>query len=820
MGKLRIDSYRKIQDVPLETWNRLAPREAVGLESNHLLANEESRINALSPWYLICYDDDTAVGIIYAFSITLNLAEMAGIYPADVLATVNTWRSGFMETRVLEVGHIASVGRTVCIDPVVLKKFWPLVNAELDRIAAAENAALCFIRDIEQPLWNDFAELEDFAYIPVEGFPLAQLDLPWDSFDGYLGALKSKRRNDLKKRMGKLTANPRIEIRIISDYAWLAEDMARLWTQVAKKNNGYSHEKLTPHWFRMMAKHLSDRSHVLAFFLDGRLVAFGLNLVGDEEFFGMAEGLDYELRDEYALYANCFLESIRIACSLGKKRINLGITTYDFKMSLGAVPQRCRYYMKDCRGGTFTAVYADLFKEVIELPGTSHSPFRQEQAIEVSESPAPNETEQGGKPDPFRHHLQSSRLGRVRLAGMYRYFPVFTGPQGPVVEYENREVIMMGSNSYLGLANHPRVREAMHTALDRYGSGCSGSPLLNGTLDVHRELARQLAVFTGKDDAMLYSTGYQANVGALSALVGRHDVLIMDRRNHASLIDGARLSGAKLVRYEHNNVHSLEQVLARHADEACLIVSDSVFSMEGTIIDLPAMVALKKRYGARLMLDESHAIGVFGKNGRGIAEHYGLGSEVDIIMGTFSKSFASVGGFIAGDAAIIDSLRHNSRGHIFSASLPPTAVAAVLAALKLIESEPWRRDVLKRNAIFLGEGLRSLGYRVDTSESPIVPVFCGHEVIALGAYARLLDLGVYVNPVLSPAVPQGQEVLRVSVMATHEQTHLDRALEAFAFLRTSSWPAPVRPEAKTEPECVPDFRLQEWGNTDDCEELR
>jgi len=815
MSRPGIVSYRTITDVPRDVWDRLAPRDAVGLESNHLLANEESRINDLSPWYLVCYDDDTAVGIVYAFSITLNLAEMAGIYPSDVLAAVHTWRKGFMETRVLEVGHIASVGRTICIDPAVFREFLPLVNAELGRIAAVEKADLCFIRDIEETLWNDFAILEDFAFIPVEGFPLAQLDLPWDSIDGYLGALKSKRRNDLKKRMGKLTAEGRIDIRIISDYAPLAEDMARLWTQVAKKNNGYSHEKLTPRWFRMMAKYMGDRSHVLGFFLDGRLVAFGLNLVGDEEFFGMAEGLDYELRDEYALYANCFLESIRVACSLGKKRINLGITTYDFKMSLGAVPRRCRYYLRDCRDGAYTSVYADLFREVIELPGTVHSPFRKEAApfapgtgSEVPDTAAVYAMEHHRKPDPFRHHIQSSRLGRARLAGMYRYFPVFTGQQGPVVQYENRDVIMMGSNSYLGLANHPRIRGAMHAALDRYGSGCSGSPLLNGTLDIHRELARRLAVFTGKDDAMLYSTGYQANVGALSALVGRHDVLIMDKRNHASLIDGARLSGARLVRYEHNDMHSLEQVLARHADDACLIVSDSVFSMEGTIIDLPAMVALKKRYGARLMLDESHAIGVFGSGGRGIAEHYGLASEVDIIMGTFSKSFASVGGFIAGDAVIIDSLRHTSRGHIFSASLPPAAVAAVLAALDVMESEPGRRDVLRRNAMIMGEGLRSLGYRVDASESPIVPVFCGHELIALGAYSRLLDLGVYVNPVLSPAVPQGQEVLRVSLMATHEAEHIDRALESFALLRTPFWPSPGIPAVRTEPEIDPDVRLQ------------
>jgi 8-amino-7-oxononanoate synthase len=479
----------------------------------------------------------------------------------------------------------------------------------------------------------------------------------------------------------------------------------------------------------------------------------------------------------------------------------MGITTYDFKQALGALAHPCRYYIKACKQGAFTPLYAELFREVIELPTTSHSPFGQEPGQEdlpaeagpapAGEAPDADTTgadQNRSSLDPLGHHSMSTRPGRARLAGIYAYFPVFEGPQGPVVRHQGRDVIMLGSNSYLGLSQHPRLVRAMHEALDHYGSGCSGSPLLNGTLTLHRDLAIRLAGFCQKQDALLYSTGYQTNVGTLSALIGRRHTVLMDRRSHASLIDGVRLSGARLIRYNHNDMASLEQALQSHRKEPCLIVTDSVFSMEGTVVQLPELVRLARRYGARIMLDESHALGVLGPHGRGAAELFGLSHEIDVIMGTFSKSFASVGGFVAGDRTVIDSVRHNSRGLIFSASLPPSAVAAVLAALDLVEEEPWRRQALMNNADQLRTGLRKLGYRVDSSEAPILPVHCGHELIALGAYARLLELGVFVNPVLSPAVPQGEEVLRLSLLVSHERTHLENALRAFELLKAPRWP--------------------------------
>jgi 8-amino-7-oxononanoate synthase len=392
--------------------------------------------------------------------------------------------------------------------------------------------------------------------------------------------------------------------------------------------------------------------------------------------------------------------------------------------------------------------------------------------------------------DPFSKLLDYTRVSAARVAGIYQYFPVFESAQCPVIKHEGRDVIMLGTNSYLGLATHPDVKAAMHRAIDEYGSACSGSPLLNGTLDIHRELASRLARFSGKEDALLYSTGYQANVGALSAILGRHDIVVMDKRSHASLVDGARLSGAKLARYEHNDLESLEAQLKRHSGQPVLVVTDSLFSMEGTVADLPGIVGLARRYGARLMLDESHAIGVLGARGAGAAESFGLVDAVDLIMGTFSKSLASVGGFVAGSRKVIDSLRHLSRGHVFSASLPPAAVAATLAALDIVERDGSLRERLASNAAFLAGGLRSLGFEVGAAEGPIVPVHCGHELLALSAYRKLFEDGVFVNPVLHPAVPKGCELLRVSLMATHDEATLSRALDIFARARTPWWPAP------------------------------
>ena len=786
----RIECYTSITEVPVSIWEKFAQRDSVGLEMGYLYAIEDSGINDIHPYYLIGYRNAEPIGIAYCFSIQMDLAKMANSYPPEVLRTIKTWKPDFMEVRIVEVGHIASIGTTIEALQPYMPNFLDMLSEKLDEIAQFENADLGLIRDISPSSLSEFDVLKNKGYQSVMGFPVARMKLNWSSFDEYLAALKSQKRHKIRQRRFELQA-PEIKVEIIENYAPYAERLAELWKNVAKRNNGYEHERLTPSFFEALSHHLRGRSHVVAIKLHGKIVAYGLNLIGDEEYFGMAEGLDYAVRDRYDLYANNIFEGLRVACELKKKYYNIGITTYDFKTSIGAELNPTIYLMKAFKESAYTPVYADLIQESIEQPENHHRAFR---GIHKSNRPQLKNiqstlTHSTNSLDPFTKHLNYIRVDTARSTGLYAFCPEFESSQEPIIQHTGRDVIMLGTNSYLGLSTHPKVTDAMHAAIDKYGSGCSGSPLLNGTLDLHNQLTNELAQFMEKQDALIFSTGYQTNVGVVSALVSRNDVLIMDKRNHASLIDGARLSGATLARYKHNDLEALEAVLKKYVHKPKLIVTDSVFSMEGTLIDLPKIVLLAKKYQARLMLDESHAVGVFGKTGRGVAEHYSLLNEVDIIMGTFSKSFASVGGFVAGDRKIIDTLKHIARSHIFSASLPPAAVAAVLTALKIIDEEPERRTQLLENARFLANGLQDLGFRVGRHGGPIIPVFCGHEILALAAFSKLFDEGVFVNPVTYPAVPKDQEILRISLMATHDETMLLHALDVFKRIRTPNWPA-------------------------------
>jgi 8-amino-7-oxononanoate synthase len=785
----RIECYNSITRVPVPCWERLASRQTVGLELEHLRAIELSDINNLHPFYLIGYENEEPVGIAYCFSIEIDMARMANTYPPKVLETIKIWKPGFMQIRLLEVGHIASLGATIEVNSASAASFLNVLSVKIDEIARIENSDLCLIRDISLTDYADFSVLTQVGFQPVMGFPVARMKVAWESLEEYTASLKSKKRRNVLMKMEKLNA-PEISVEVIDDYAPYADRLAQLWTNVALNNNGYEHERLTPAFFVAMSENLKGRSHVVAIKRYGEIVAYGLNLIGDDEYFGVAEGMDYELRDQYDLYANNFFEALRMACHLEKKIFNLGITSYDFKTSIGAELDPCIYFVKALKQPCYTSVYADLIGKSIDQPENKHRVFRNETTsnrvqLKKSYSILNKQTD---SLDPFARHYRYIRVDKVRSANLYTYCPVFESAQEPVIKHEGREVIMLGTNSYLGLATHPNVKQAAHEAIDKYGSGCSGSPLLNGTLDLHQQLSGELARFLGKEDTLLFTTGYQTNVGVISALVCRNDVLIMDERDHASLVDGARLSRATLARYKHNNIDSLEQLLKKYANQPKLIVTDSLFSMEGTIVDLPEIVKLAKKYKARLMLDESHALGVMGPGGRGVAEYYGLTNEVDVIMGTFSKSFASVGGFVAGDRKLIDTLRHTSRSHIFSASLPPSAVAAVLASLKIIIDEPERRTRVLANAGFLAKGLKALGYDVDYNGSPIVPLFCGHELIAVAAFNKLFENGVFVNPVTSPAVPKNHEMLRISLMATHTEEMLLKALEVFKQLRTTCWP--------------------------------
>ena len=342
-------------------------------------------------------------------------------------------------------------------------------------------------------------------------------------------------------------------------------------------------------------------------------------------------------------------------------------------------------------------------------------------------------------------------------------------------------MIMIGSNNYMGLTGHPKVVEAALEATKKYGTGCTGSRFLNGTLDLHLELEARLAAFVGKKAALCFSTGFQANLGAISALVGKDDIVFVDRENHASIVDGYRLSFGKVVKYRHNDFADLERVLRLHEQEDAgkIIVSDGVFSMEGTIAPVPDLVRLAQKYGTRLYIDDAHALGVLGKHGRGSVEHWNMNREIDLVMGTFSKSFASLGGFVAGDEEVIDYIKHHARSLIFSASMPPAAVAAVIASLEIIAAEPERIEQLWKNTRKMKEGFDSLGFNTGESNTPIIPIVIGEDEDCFTFWKELWDTGIFVNPAISPAVPPHQAILRTSYMATHHDEELDFVLEMF-----------------------------------------
>jgi 8-amino-7-oxononanoate synthase len=365
--------------------------------------------------------------------------------------------------------------------------------------------------------------------------------------------------------------------------------------------------------------------------------------------------------------------------------------------------------------------------------------------------------------------------------GIYPYFVPIESEAGPEVIINGETKVMLGSNNYLGLTQHPKVKEAARAAVERYGSGCTGSRLMNGTLDLHVELERRLANWMQRDAALVFTTGFQANLGTISALVGRHDTVVIDRADHASIVDGCRLALGDSVRFKHNDLDDLERVLQKiEPGGGILIVVDGVYSMEGDLAELPGIVELAKKYNARILVDEAHSAGVFGDQGRGTADHFGVRDEIDLIMTTFSKSFASIGGFIAADADVIYFIKHNGRAFLFSASLPPASTAAALAALDIIETEPERRERLWANARRMKKELAGLGFNTGDSKSPVIPIIVGEEIRLATFWRRLLDAGVYTNAAVTPAVEPDRALIRTSYMATHEDKHLDRALEIIA----------------------------------------
>lgn len=374
-------------------------------------------------------------------------------------------------------------------------------------------------------------------------------------------------------------------------------------------------------------------------------------------------------------------------------------------------------------------------------------------------------------------------LKMAKEKGIYPYFHCLETKQAPEVVMEGKEIIMIGSNNYLGLTSHEEVIEAGIKAIEKYGSGCSGSRFLNGTLDTHILLEKELAEFLHKEDVVAFSTGFQSNLGIISAIAGRTDYILCDKENHASIYDGCRLSFAKMLRYNHSDMEDLERLLQTIPETAgILIVTDGVFSMGGDICKLPEIVKLAKKYGARIMVDDAHGLGVLGAHGRGTAEHFGLEDEVDIYMGTFSKSLASLGGYMAARKDVCEFVRHSSRPFIFSASITPASVACARAALAILKREPERVARLREISNYMREGLKKKNINMIDSNSgtPIIPIYTYGNVRTFTACQKLFERGVYVNPTISPAVPVGQSLIRTSYMATHKEEQMDRAIEHIA----------------------------------------
>jgi len=369
----------------------------------------------------------------------------------------------------------------------------------------------------------------------------------------------------------------------------------------------------------------------------------------------------------------------------------------------------------------------------------------------------------------------------IQSLGVYPYFHRIETPQNPVVICEGKKMIMMGSNNYLGLASNWKLKMASIRSIQKYGVGCVGSRFLNGTLDIHEKLEEEIADFIGKPKCIVFTTGMQANLGVISAIVGKDNYVITDKYDHASIIDGCKLSFGKMLRFKHNDMEDLERVLKQVEDKPKLIVVDGVFSMEGDIAPIPKLVELKKKYNARLLVDDAHGIGVMGRNfnGKGTCDYFGLTDEVDLIVGTFSKSLASIGGFVVGGEDIIHYIKHMARALIFSASPSPSNVASVLEALKMIKNGKPRIKKLWKNTHYMKEGLESLGFNTGESTTPIIPVIVGDNLKVFQMWRMLFDLGVFTTPVVSPAVPPNRALIRVSMMATHSKINLDKALDAF-----------------------------------------
>lgn len=790
---LSVSKYDTIEQVLPEYWNRLIHNDNSLLHTDHLSAIEYSKINGVKPFYLSITNGDIDA-IAYFFAMKMDFSGLNKNITPEVGKIMKQWFPDFMVMNILECGLISGLGETISVSEGFMSSCFPMIVHEMEATATEIGSDIILIRDIPFYKFNEYRSiLFEKKFMPVLGFPSTQIELKWDSFETYLNSLKSHSHRDICGHLSKMDMQT-LSVEIIQDFGKYANRLEQLWQNVHARSHEYVHEKLNDIYFTKINEHLEGWTFIIAVKKDEEIIAFAFCLEGRDVLYFLYVGLDYELNKQYHLYFNLHLLGIQEAIKRKKKFIDFGITSYEYKLVLGCELKPLLYFIKHTSNPEYTHALAKMWKDSVTMPENEHHPFKnQDISNRIQISSLQKELDQSLAENPsdiFNKAYNYTRTNIGRFSGLYHFFPSFESPQRNTVYYQGNNLIMLGSNSYLGLGTHEEIIEATHEALDIYGTGCSGSPFFNGTLDIHLKLARSLAHFMQKEDALLFSTGYQTNLGVIGALGGRHTVLIMDSLNHASIVDAARFSFGEVERYRHSDMADLEKVLKKYENREKMVISDSVFSMEGTTANIPEIVRLCRKYGARLMLDEAHGIGVLGPGGRGAVEQFGLLHEADIIMGTFSKSFAAVGGFVVADAKVIEYLRLNSRSHMFSASLPPPIVATVQKALEIIIREPERRQKLIHNAQYMAKGLRELGYGAEFHGTAIVPVHVGDETLTLGLFSKLFQEGVYVHPVVYPAVLKGKELLRTSYMATHTEEILDKALEIFKKVRTPDFPKP------------------------------
>jgi 8-amino-7-oxononanoate synthase len=788
---VELSVYTAIDEVPLDLWDTMTPRASITLDHRHMRAVEASGINDIEPYYVVVRSGGEVVGIAHFFVFVMDFSAMSDDLTREARLAVKTWYPNFMTFKIIECGFISSTGKAISVHDEYSEDFYLALADQMEMIGREKSADIILIRDVPFGEVDGYSPFQKAGYLPVMGYPSTVLELPWDSFEEYLDALRNAQRKNVKKTL-KCLEQPGLSVEVIDDFAGDAVLYAALWKQVNSRAGSYQHEVLNSAYFERMSKDLGVASYVVTMRREGEPVAFGLCLQGEEEIGLVHIGIDYDWNQEYKLYFNMFVECIKEAIKRGAKRVDAGITTYFYKCKLGCELNPLVYFVKHIGSRNKTLAFRGLLRDSIKQPENEHQSFRDEPArrrIQLSEFDYKIESSiQPKNRDIFQGAYSYIRMEKLRFADLYSFFPLLETAQLPVISHKGRDVVLLGNNSYLGLTTDERVKSEAKRAIDAFGTGCSGSPILNGTTTLHGELVERIASFMRKDDAIVVGTGYQTNVAVITAIAGRADAVVVDELNHASLIDGARYARATILPYKHNDMDSLRAALDRFEEKKKLLVVDSLFSMEGTIVDLPSIVQIAREYGARILLDEAHSIGVVGEGGRGVAEKFGLMDEIDLIMGTFSKSFGAVGGFVAGEKTVIEFLRHSCRPHIFSASLPPSVIATVLASLKIIMEEPQRREVVLSNARFMAGELKALGYETQFNETAIVPIYCRNEVLTLALYKKLLERGVFVNPVLSPAVPKGAELLRTSYMATHDRKTLLRAVEIFRAVRNEWFP--------------------------------